>query len=99
MELFHLFLKPVVTEKATAAAKNGKYEFFVRADATKIAIREGFKKLYGVEVSKVNVMRTAEKMRAGKNRLLATKKPSYKKVIITTKGKKTVDIMKPKLKS
>lgn len=98
MELFHLFLKPVVTEKATAQSKNGKYEFFVRANATKISIREAFQKLYGVPVMKVNVMRTAEKMRTGKNRMPAMKKRSYKKVIICTKGKKTIDIMKPKLK-
>lgn len=99
MEFFNLFLKPVVTEKATAAASSGKYEFFVRADATKISIKSAFTKLYGVPVSKVNVMRTAEKMRVSKNRMSTTKKHSYKKVIISTKGKKTIDIMKPKFKA
>ena len=98
MQNFDLIIKPVITEKATAHEKDGKYQLFVRNDATKIDIKNAFKKLYGVDVIKVNVMRTAEKHRLTKSRSLSVKKPSYKKVIITTKGKKAVDMLKPKLK-
>lgn len=98
MNNFDLLLRPVVTEKATASEKEGKYQFFVRAQATKIDIRHAFEKLYGVTVAKMNVMVTAEKTKLGKTRRPVSKKPEYKKVIITTKGKKTVDLSKPKLK-
>ncbi len=98
MNNFDLFLRPVVTEKATSAEKEGKYQFFVRKRATKIDIRHAFEKLYGVAVSKMNVMLTAEKTKMGKTRRPTLKKHEFKKVIITTKGKKTVDLNKPKLK-
>lgn len=98
MKTFDVFLRPVITEKATANEKDGKYQFFVRKDVTKIDIQEAFEKLYGVVVTKVNVMRTASKSRAGRIRRPVTKKAEFKKVIITTKGKKTLDVMKPKMK-
>lgn len=98
MDNFQLFIKPIITEKATACEKEGKYQFFVRKEATKVAIKSSFKKLYGVDVIRVNVIRTAPKTRLARNRLPVTKKGEYKKVIITTKGKKTIDVTKPKLK-
>ena len=96
--MFDHILKPVITEKATALEKEGKYLFFVRSRATKIDIANAFAKLYGVPVSKVNTLRTHGKTRVGKNRMPMTKKRSLKKVIITTKAKKAVDVSKPKLK-
>lgn len=98
MSNFDLILRPVVTEKATAHEKDGKYLFFVRNNATKIDIKSAFSKLYGVPVTKVNVIRTPSKMRTGKTRKPIMKKHELKKVIITTKGKKVVDLTKPKLK-
>lgn len=98
MNNFDLILKPVITEKATANEKEGKYQFFVRKHATKIDIRAAFEKLYGIDVVKVNAMRTAGKTRMGKTRRATTKKREYKKIIITTKGRKTIDVLKPKLK-
>lgn len=98
MKTFDVFLRPVITEKATANEKDGKYQFFVRNDVTKIDIKEAFEKLYGVVVTKVNVMRTASKSRAGRIRRPVIKKAEFKKIIITTKGRKTLDVMKPKMK-
>lgn len=96
--MFDLILKPVVTEKATSLEKEGKYMFFVRNNATKITIAHAFAKIYGTPVLKVNVMRTAAKTRSGRTRRPITKKHEFKKVIITTKAKKTIDVTKPKLK-
>ncbi|PJC36575.1 50S ribosomal protein L23 [Candidatus Peregrinibacteria bacterium CG_4_9_14_0_2_um_filter_53_11] len=98
MQTFLLIIKPVVTEKATAQEERGKYQLYVRHDATKIDIRETFKKLYCVDVVKVNVMRTPKKTRIGRGRKEMTKRPEYKKVIVTVKGKKKIDITKPSLK-
>lgn len=95
---FNFILRPVITEKATGAEAKGKYQFFVRARATKIDVKNAFEKLYGVKAVKVNVINTAGKTRTGKTRRTITKKHELKKVIISTKGKKTIDIAKPKLK-
>lgn len=99
MNAFDLILRPVITEKATAHEKEGKYQFFVRKNATKIDIREAFEKIYGVEAVKVNVIRTPSKTRMGRIRRPVMKKHELKKVIVTTKGKKTIDAAKPKIKS
>jgi large subunit ribosomal protein L23 len=99
MNAFDLILRPVITEKATAFEKAGKYQFFVHKDATKIDIREAFEEIYGIEAVKVNVMRTPSKTKIGKIRRPVMKKHELKKVIVTTKGKKTLDITKPKIKS
>lgn len=96
--MFQLLIKPVITEKATAGEKEGKYQFLVLKNATRIDVRTAFEKLYGVKVAKVNVIRTALKTRMGRTRRPVIKKREFKKVIITTKGRKTVDVTKPKMK-
>lgn len=99
MNTLNLILRPVITEKATASEKAGKYQFFVQKNATKVSVRQAFEKLYGVKVSKMNMLRTAEKTKSGRSRIAVIKKHELKKVIITTQGKKTVDVAKPKLKA
>lgn len=98
MNIFDVIIRPVITEKATGLEKDGKYQLLVRRQATKIDVKEAFKKLYGVEVLKVNSMHTAGKTRIGRSRKPVTKKHEFKKVIVTTKAKKTIDLIKPKLK-
>ncbi|MEK7523460.1 MAG: 50S ribosomal protein L23 [Patescibacteria group bacterium] len=99
MKTFDFFLRPVITEKATSAEKKGKFQFFVRPYATKVDIRAAFKEIYGVDAAKVNVIKTPKKTKIGKARTPVTKRPALKKVIITTKGLKVIDAMKPKVKS
>lgn len=94
---FNFILKPVITEKATALEQSGKYSFFVRSNANKIDIKRAFEKLYGAKVIKMNIIRTASKSKFG-GRKLVLKKRELKKVIITTKDKKNIDLTKPKLK-
>ncbi|MEK7171816.1 MAG: 50S ribosomal protein L23 [Patescibacteria group bacterium] len=98
MNNFDFIIKPVITEKATGAEAKGKYQFFIRNRSTKVDIKKAFEKLYGVKVVKVNVINTPEKNKLGKNRKQQIKKHSLKKIIITTKGKKTIDVLKPKIK-
>lgn len=99
MSAFDIILRPVITEKATAGEKEGKYQFFVQKHASKIAVRQAFEMIYGIPAIKVNVIRTAAKTRMGKIRRPVMKKHEFKKVIVTTKGKKTIDATKPKIKS
>ncbi|MBI4994469.1 50S ribosomal protein L23 [Candidatus Peregrinibacteria bacterium] len=96
---FDFILRPVITEKATLASEKGKYQFFVRKNTTKVDIKNAFEKLYGVKAVKVNIINTAGKTKTGKTRRPTIKKAEFKKVIVSTKGKKTIDIAKPKLRN
>ncbi len=91
-----IIIKPVVTEKSTKLAEKGKYELIVVAKATKIQVKQEFKKLYGVDAQDVNVIKVPKKVRLGKNRAELTKRAAAKKVIVTTKNKEVVDLTKIK---
>ena len=91
-----IILKPVVTEKSTKLAEKGKYEMIVVSKATKIQVKQEFKKLYGVDAQDVNVISVKKKVRLGKNRAELTKRAAAKKVIVTTKDHKVVDLSKIK---
>ena len=90
----NLIIKPVVTEKSTLLAEKGKYMLIVRPTATKIDVKRIFKEMYGVDVTSVNVIRVPRKIKLGKNRAELTKRATYKKVIVTTKDRKQVDLTK-----
>ncbi len=81
----------MVTEKSSMAQSIGKYTFVVSKDATKIDIKNAIKKLYGADVASVNIMVTPKKIRVLKGKYDWNKRPSYKKAVITLKGKKTID--------
>ena len=98
MSHIHCIIRPVVTEKATSGEAKGKYQLVVHSSATKIDIKNAFKALYGADVTKVNVMHTAGKTKTGRTRKPVTKKATFKKVIVTTKEKKPIDLTKPKTK-
>ncbi len=89
-----ILLKPVITEKNARENKEGKYTFIVHPQATKIDIANSFRKLYGVKTASVNILHIKEKSRTGKNRKSFIKRYSQKKAVITTQGKKQIDISK-----
>ena len=77
--------KPLVTEKVSALNEKGKYGFIVDTDANKVEIKNAVEKQYGVNVEKVNTMMVMgkKKTRYTKAGVLAGRKPSYKKAIVT----------------
>ncbi|MEK7529002.1 MAG: 50S ribosomal protein L23 [Patescibacteria group bacterium] len=89
-------LYPLVSEKNTSREKGGKYTFAIAKGATKVDVKRAFKQIYGVVAVKVNVVNQIGKTRlAGRGRPIR-KRASMRKAIITTKGKKTVDVFKVK---
>jgi len=84
-------IESLVTEKSSVAQSHGKYSFVVRKDATKVDIKNAIKKLYGVDVESVNIMVTPKKTRLLSGKYEWAKRPSYKKAVVTLKGKKTMD--------
>ncbi|MBI5412060.1 50S ribosomal protein L23 [Candidatus Peregrinibacteria bacterium] len=96
MELHHILIAPVVTEKSTKAQTQKKYTFIVHAHANKIEIAQAIHSAYGVDVKTVRVIPVRGKVRkAGQGREI-TKRPDRKKVIVTVGGKGVIDFNKIK---
>ncbi|OIO45888.1 MAG: 50S ribosomal protein L23 [Parcubacteria group bacterium CG1_02_37_51] len=83
-------IKPIITEKATYLGAENKYVLEVNKDANKIEIKKVLKKLYNVDVLKVNVMnRAGRKVRYGK---VSGQTKSTKKAIVTLKSGQSIDL-------
>jgi len=83
--LYSIIQSFVVTNKSTDAELRGVYTCFVADGATKIDIKNAFKTIYGVDVNKVNVLKTREKFhftRQGVQR----KRGIQKKAMVTLKS-------------
>ena len=51
-----IIIKPVITEKSMDSLQEGKYTFKVAVDANKTQVKHAVEEIFGVEVSKVNIM-------------------------------------------
>lgn len=87
---YRVLLRPVVSEKASAAAANRQYVFMVAAGANKITIKEAVMRLYGVRPLKVNVGNVAGKaMRYGRTE---GRTKNWKKAVVTLAPGQTLNL-------
>ena len=89
-----IILKPIVTEKMNLKGESlRQYGFVVDKKANKVQIKKAIEDLYGVTVESVNTMRYTgkHKSRFTKTGLIAGKKNSYKKAVITLREGETID--------
>ena len=89
-----LIIKPIVTEKMTAAGeKLNRYGFMVDRTANKVEIKKAVEEMYNVQVVDVNTLIVAPKLkqRWTKSGLLRGKTNSSKKAIVTLKEGETID--------
>jgi large subunit ribosomal protein L23 len=93
MKALYTIIRPVITEKATKLAESQKYVFYVDPKATKIDVKHAIKEVYGVDVDKITSLITPAKKRQMK-RMKVNKRGELKKVIITLKGNKKLDVTK-----
>ena len=89
--LFQTVVRPVVTEKTSAAYQaRGEYVFQVAPDASKPAIRSAIEKLFGVKVTGVWTMNVRGKIRRmGKT---SGTRPNWKKAIVTLREGDKIEI-------
>ncbi len=80
--LYSVIKRFIVTNKSTDGEIHGVYTCFVDPSATKIDVKNAFKTLYGVEVSKVNILMTREKFHNTKAGM-TKKRHSEKKAMVT----------------
>ena len=89
-----VIIKPIITEKMTAAGeKLGRYGFVVDKAANKIEIRTAIEKMYGVTVETVNTQNYAGKVksRSTKRGVAVGRVNRHKKAIVTLKKGETID--------
>ncbi|PID84248.1 50S ribosomal protein L23 [Candidatus Gracilibacteria bacterium] len=89
LSLYSVIKSIVVTSKSTDAELRGVYTCMVDSNATKIDIKNAFRKLYKVEVKKINILNTREKVRFTKIGV-QKKRRVQKKAMITLQEGQTV---------
>lgn len=90
-DLHGIVVKPLITEKSSAAWQNrGEYVFEVHPDATKHQIRQALQELFGVTATRVRTMQIRRKAIArAKTRGVTAR---WKKAIVTLKDGDTLAV-------
>lgn len=79
----------VYTEKSNKTSATGKYSFKVDKNITKNEIKSLIKKIFNVDVTKVNIINNKEKSKRFKG-IIGSKK-SFKKAIVTLRENQTIN--------
>ena len=91
MKTLSPIIKPIMTEKSSRMQEGKKYSFEIIRKASKTDVKKAVEELYGVKAESVRIMLVPQKVRLlGRGREW-TKRPVYKKAIVTLKGDKSID--------
>lgn len=85
---YDVIVRPIVTEKSTAAREDRKYIFEVNLLANKHQVKMAIEKLFNVKVEKVNVLLVKPKPK--RRGLFEGKTRQWKKAIVTLKEGYTI---------
>tara|TARA_B100000686_G_C16210712_1_gene675281 strand:- start:162 stop:455 length:294 start_codon:yes stop_codon:yes gene_type:complete len=83
-------ISPRITEKATSLSEYNKIVFKVHKGANKKTIKKSIEKIFKVNVIKVNTISSKGKSKLVRGKI--TKKPGYKKAIVTLKKGQSIDL-------
>ena len=83
-------LSPAITEKATSLSEHNKIVFKVHKAASKNSIKKSIEKIFKVNVIKVNTIKLRGKSKIVRGK--QSKKPGYKKAIVTLKKGQSIDL-------
>lgn len=92
--LYDVLRRPIITEKSNfqSGALN-QYAFEVDLEATKSEIKDAVETLFDVRVRKVNTMvMPAKRGQRGMSRRVVTRRPMYKKALVTLEPGDTIDV-------
>ena len=87
--LYDVIVRPVVTEKSTAAAEQNKVTFKISPTATKKDVKEAVEKIFKVSVVKVNTINTEGKMK--KFRGKDGQRSDMRKAVVTLAAGQVID--------
>lgn len=96
MNIAQILIRPVLTEKSVSQEPQNKFTFEVHDGATKVDVKNALLSLYGVEVSKVNILHTLPKYRLGRGRHPLEKRQGTRRAIVTLKEGEKLDLGKEK---
>ena len=82
--------QPIITEKATILSEQNKTVFKVHTGANKRSMKKNIEKLFKVNVVKINIINSKAKKKIKQGKL--SKKPGYKKAIITLKKGQSINL-------
>ena len=88
---YSIVKRPLITEKGMTIAAMGKYAFEVDINSNKIEIADAVKKIFSVDVVKVNTLRVKGKSKR-MGRYPEGKTPDWKKAYVTLKPGQRIDI-------
>ncbi len=83
MDIYHVLIKPTITEKSTLLQESGKYTFHIAQRANKVEVKEAVEKNFGVTVLDVNITKLHGKQKRYGPR--TKKRPDIKKAVVTLK--------------
>lgn len=90
-ELYYdIIRRPVVSEKATVLAEQGKYVFEIDCNATKSQVKSAIEKIFSVKVKTVNTIKIQGKTK--RFRGAVGRQNDYKKAIVTLMPDNSIDI-------
>jgi large subunit ribosomal protein L23 len=89
-DAFRVLVRPLVTEKSTALAKESQYVFEVAPKANKIEVKTAIKAVYGVDAVRVRVMTILGKPLRTKSGY--ARRSTWRKAIVTLKKGETLDV-------
>ena len=96
MDIYHVIIRPLVTEKSThqashhSVSRGGAYSFEVHPEASKVEIKDAIQKLYGVNVLSVRTSNKQGKVRRYRWRWGQTRKT--KKAVIVVDSNSHIDM-------
>lgn len=94
MDISHIIIAPVITEKAYSAQEKAKYTFKVNKNATKAQVKKAFEFYYGIAPESINIINTQGKVRTvGRGREIQKRKSEKRAIISLPKGK-SIDFTK-----
>jgi large subunit ribosomal protein L23 len=92
MDLTHVIVGPVFTEKSERLKQNRTYTLQVAPDATKIDVKNALKKFYDVEVTSIRAMRIRAKVRDIGTRTISKRRPGKRMMVTLSPKSKPLDV-------
>lgn len=92
--IYDVLRRPLVTEKSNyQLSKLNQYTFVVSNDATKTMVKEAVETIFDVDVTRVNIIRTAAKRSVrARSRRLMVRKAGIKKAIVTLAEGNSIEV-------
>ncbi|AIL65577.1 Ribosomal protein L23 [Rickettsiales bacterium Ac37b] len=89
--IYDIIRSPIITEKSTRATEvENKHSFLVSVGATKYTIKTAIEHLFGINVTKVNIINMSGKRKMFRGKV--GKRNDYKKAIISLSSGQNIDI-------